>query len=117
MSGNYVKSRSLRKSRAVGRILPCKKSRAERTVSRDSDAVAPANIVHRVVDAAHRHIVDVLQKTKSCRAQLRLQRERRSAWVALYRALGGGGTGAEPPVQPLASEVSAPFTPAAITAP
>lgn len=46
-----------------------------------------------------------------------LQRERRSAWVALYRALGGGWTSAEPPVQPLASEVSAPFTPAAITAP
>jgi NodT family efflux transporter outer membrane factor (OMF) lipoprotein len=46
-----------------------------------------------------------------------LQRERRSAWVALYRALGGGWTTTEPPVPPLASEVSAPFTPAAITAP
>jgi multidrug efflux system outer membrane protein len=46
-----------------------------------------------------------------------LQRERRNAWVALYRALGGGWTSAEPPVPPLVSEVSAPFTPAAITAP
>ena len=46
-----------------------------------------------------------------------LQRERRNAWVALYRALGGGWTTAEPPVPPLVSEVSAPFTPAAITAP
>jgi outer membrane protein, multidrug efflux system len=46
-----------------------------------------------------------------------LQRERRSAWVALYRALGGGWTTAEPPVPPLVSDVSAPVTPAAITAP
>ncbi|CAN7548522.1 efflux transporter outer membrane subunit [Polaromonas sp. LjRoot131] len=46
-----------------------------------------------------------------------LQRERRNAWVALYRALGGGWTTTEPPVQPLASDVSAPSTPAAITAP
>ena len=46
-----------------------------------------------------------------------LQRERRSAWVALYRALGGGWTTAEPPVPPLASDVSAPVMPAAITAP
>jgi outer membrane protein, multidrug efflux system len=46
-----------------------------------------------------------------------LQRERRSAWVALYRALGGGWTSDQPPVPPLASEVSAPLTPAAITAP
>jgi len=46
-----------------------------------------------------------------------LQRERRSAWVALYRALGGGWTAAEPPVPPLVSDVPAPFTPAAITAP
>lgn len=46
-----------------------------------------------------------------------LQRDRRSAWVALYRAMGGGWTSAEPPVPPLASDVSAPFTPAAITAP
>jgi len=46
-----------------------------------------------------------------------LQRERRSAWVALYRALGGGWTTAEPPVPPLVSDVPAPFTPAAITAP
>jgi multidrug efflux system outer membrane protein len=46
-----------------------------------------------------------------------LPRERRNAWVALYRALGGGWTSAEPPVPPLVSEVSAPFTPAAITAP
>jgi NodT family efflux transporter outer membrane factor (OMF) lipoprotein len=46
-----------------------------------------------------------------------LQRERRSAWVALYRALGGGWTSDQPPVPPLASEVSAPFTPATITAP
>ena len=46
-----------------------------------------------------------------------LQRERRSAWVALYRALGGGWTTAEPAVPPLVSDVPAPFTPAAITAP
>lgn len=46
-----------------------------------------------------------------------LQRDRRSAWVALYRAMGGGWTSAEPPVPPLESEVSAPFTPAASTAP
>ena len=46
-----------------------------------------------------------------------LQRERRSAWVALYRALGGGWTTAEPAVPPLVSDVEAPFTPAAITAP
>lgn len=41
-----------------------------------------------------------------------LQRERRGAWVALYRALGGGWTTAEPPVPPLAPDVP-PATPAA----
>lgn len=50
-------------------------------------------------------------------ALVTLQRDRRSAWVALYRALGGGWTTAEPPVPPLASDMPAPFTPAALTAP
>jgi multidrug efflux system outer membrane protein len=50
-------------------------------------------------------------------AVVTLQRDRRSAWVALYRALGGGWTTAEPPVPPLESDAQAPLTPAAITAP
>lgn len=50
-------------------------------------------------------------------AVVNLQRERRSAWVALYRALGGGWTTAEPEVPPMPSSIDAPFTPAAITAP
>ena len=50
-------------------------------------------------------------------AVVTLQRDRRSAWVALYRALGGGWTPAEPPVPPLESSAQAPLTPAAITAP
>ncbi|MEO8390315.1 MAG: efflux transporter outer membrane subunit [Polaromonas sp.] len=50
-------------------------------------------------------------------AQVTLQRDRRSAWVALYRALGGGWTTAEPPVPALVSDVPAPLTPVAITAP
>ncbi len=50
-------------------------------------------------------------------AVVTLQRDRRSAWVALYRALGGGWTTTEPPAPPVVSDVPAPFTPAAITAP
>ena len=34
-------------------------------------------------------------------AVINLERERRSAWIALYRALGGGWSGAEPPAKPL----------------
>jgi multidrug efflux system outer membrane protein len=50
-------------------------------------------------------------------AVVTLQRDRRSAWVALYRALGGGWTSDQPPVPPLVSDARAPLTPAAITAP
>ena len=50
-------------------------------------------------------------------AVLTLQHDRRSAWVALYRALGGGWTTAGSDVPPMPSEISAPLTPAAITAP
>ncbi|MCZ8254086.1 MAG: efflux transporter outer membrane subunit [Polaromonas sp.] len=50
-------------------------------------------------------------------AVVTLQRDRRAAWVALYRALGGGWTTAEPAVPPLVSDAQAPLTPAAITAP
>ncbi len=50
-------------------------------------------------------------------AVVTLQRDRRGAWVALYRALGGGWSTAEPPVPPLESNAQAPLTPAAITAP
>ncbi|MFC5519788.1 efflux transporter outer membrane subunit [Polaromonas jejuensis] len=50
-------------------------------------------------------------------AVVNLQRERRSAWVALYRALGGGWTAASPPPPPMTSDVSAPITPALLTAP
>ena len=37
-------------------------------------------------------------------AVVNLQRERRSAWVALYRALGGGWTTASPPPPPMTSD-------------
>lgn len=50
-------------------------------------------------------------------AVVTLQRDRRAAWVALYRALGGGWTSDQPPVPPLVSDARAPLTPAAITAP
>lgn len=39
-------------------------------------------------------------------AVVNLQRERRSAWVALYRALGGGWTTASPPPPPMTNDVS-----------
>ena len=38
-------------------------------------------------------------------AVINLERERRSAWIALYRALGGGWSGAEPPVKPLVPDM------------
>lgn len=52
-------------------------------------------------------------------AVVTLQRDRRNAWVTLYRALGGGWSTAEPPVPPLASasDVPGPTTPVATTAP
>ena len=34
-----------------------------------------------------------------------LERDQRSAWVALYRALGGGWTPAEPPAEPMAFDI------------
>lgn len=44
-------------------------------------------------------------------AVVNLQRERRSAWVALYRALGGGWTTASPAPPPMDTAVSSATTP------
>ncbi|SFC29892.1 efflux transporter, outer membrane factor (OMF) lipoprotein, NodT family [Polaromonas sp. OV174] len=45
-------------------------------------------------------------------AVVSLQRERRSAWVALYRALGGGWSTASPPPPPLAADSARASAPA-----
>ncbi|MGH6640135.1 MAG: efflux transporter outer membrane subunit [Polaromonas sp.] len=46
-------------------------------------------------------------------AVVNLQRQRRSAWVALYRALGGGWTTASPAPPPLATDISSNLSSAA----
>ena len=50
-------------------------------------------------------------------AVVNLQRDRRSAWVALYRALGGGWTSDSPVPAPVASELSSAPRPAGAATP